>query len=127
MLAMTLALACDIPLLMYPAMEMLFPMILKQKANGVPFKVKAVAVGVSLLSTAGIAAAASNNLTLVFGIVGTLSCLYVSIALPCILYIRAHHPSDSIWLLRTCWVMLVLMVVLCLLSFIVVVWSSTHS
>jgi hypothetical protein len=124
MLAMTLALACDIPLLMYPNMEMLFPMILQRKVKDASFKQKAVAVGITLFSAAGLAALAHDKLTLVLGVVGTLSCLYVSIALPCILYIRAHHVSDPKWLLQASWSVLVLMVTLCLLAFIVVVWQE---
>lgn len=125
MLAMTLALACDIPLLMYPNMEMLFPMILQRKVKDASFKQKAVAVGITLFSAAGLAALAHDKLTLVLGVVGTLSCLYVSIALPCILYIRAHHVNDPKWLLQASWSVLVLMVTLCLLAFIVVVWQET--
>lgn len=122
---MTLALACDIPLLMYPNMEMLFPMILRRKAKDVSFKQKAVAVGITLFSAAGLAALASSDFRLVLSIVGTLSCLYVSIALPCILYIRAHQPSDPKWILQASWGVLVLLVAICLLAFIVVVWQES--
>jgi len=122
--AITLALACDVPLLVYPALEMLFPMLLRQKVNDVSFKVKATAASCMLFSAAGLAALADESFGLVLGVVGTLSCVYVSVVLPCGLYLRAHHPSDPRWLLQASWLVLVLMVGLCLFSFVVVVQFS---
>ena len=118
---MTLALACDIPLLMYPVMEMLFPMLLRQKVSDVSFRIKAITASVMLFSAAGLAALAYNSFELVLGVVGTLSCVYVSVVVPCALYLRTYELSDPRWLRVTCWSVLVLMVVLSLFAFVVVI------
>ena len=112
---MALALVCDIPLLMYSTVDVLFRMLWKgQFQVASPFH-RLFVVSSVLLFCLGAALLAYTSLSLVIGIVGCISSLYVCIVLPCALYIKvvAGHTGKKL-----CWGLIAGMVPVAGLSFV---------
>ena len=107
---MAVALTCNIPHLVYPTMRVMIPLLWKQSYHDISLLRKALAVAgkvhlATLISAMALSLAAADAYTLVLEVVGTLSCIYVSGVLPCVLYLKQKPKRNWLW-----WVTAVVMV-----------------
>ena len=109
---MAVALACDIPHLVYPTMRVMIPLIWKQSYHETSLLRKALTVAgkvhlVTLMSAMVLSIGAAYTYTLVLEVVGLLSCVYISGILPCTLYLKQASKNDPKWLWWTTVVVLI--------------------
>lgn len=115
--SMALALVCNIPFLVYPALRVLYPLLWRQNYRDSSLRKKAMMVGGTVFSAACLGIWLEDNFLLVMGAIGILSCVYISGALPCMLYLKGAPLDDPKWLKHISAAVLMLMVVIGLMSF----------
>lgn len=121
-----MALTCDIPLLVYPILRVLYPLVWKQNYHDSSRSRKVFTVSgninlVILLSAMGLSFGAAHAYTLVLNVVGILSCVYISGVLPCALYLKQAPAGDPMWLKWTSFGVLVVTIFMGLFAFTFIV------
>lgn len=129
---MAVALTCDIPLLVYPILRILYPLVWRQNYHDSsrPLKVFTVSGNVDLvmlLSAMGLSLWAAHAYAWVLNIVGILSCVYVSGVLPCVLYLKQAPAGDPKWLKWASAGVLVATICLGSFSFVYIVRFGNYS
>ena len=125
--SMALALICNIPFLVYPALRVLYPLLWRQNYRDSSLQKKALMVGSTVFSAACLGIWLADHFLTVMGAIGILSCVYISGALPCMLYLKGAPAEDPKWLGHVSAAVLVLMVAIGLASFAFLVELSNAS
>lgn len=130
--SMAVALICDIPFLVYPALRVIYPLLWRQNYRDSSLKKKAMMVGgtahiVTLFSAACCGIWLTGHFLIVMSAVGILSCIYISGALPCLLYLKGAPQDDPKWLKYSSAAVLIVTVAVGLVSFGFMIMIKTTS
>ena len=111
MIFITISLVCDIPVLIYPTVDVCFRSLFRRNYRQAPLWQRTIGVcsmsySVAIYSAAVIAAVESDFFVIIVGTLGAVSSVYISVVLPCALYLKRGKTTRP-WLKHVCWALLV--------------------
>ena len=121
-------LMCDIPLLVYPTLRVMYPIIWRKDYHRSSYPEKVLSVSgihhTVILFTAMVLSFFPHVISypVILGVVSVLTCVYISGALPCLLYLKHVPEGDPGWLRVLAVVILCVTLIVSLLTYSVFLW-----